>query len=1270
MSEAVKKSDLVENDIFLDLAKEIDKAQESLSKYDKDLVSIAENYSKVAKSMKETSTDLAALVDIEKKAAKNTENLQKARLDEIRLNKQREKAFDTYEKQLQKEAAAKEKAAKAAEKERIAKEKAAAREKKVNDDKNNAYKQLAASTAQLKNESKRLGAELLILERAGETNTKTYKRLSQQYREVTRSAQEGDGQLKRLDATVGDNQRKVGMYERALNGLSGAIGTLGLAFGAGALIDGTRQLLTNVNELNLQASRLGVSAENISSFASSASALGNTFGTDARENMIAANALMKEFDLTQQEAFELMEQGYLSGANAQGDMLDSVKEYSAQIRASGGDADTLFNILSRSGQEGIFSDKGVDVVKEFGLRIREQTSSTSDAMRKAFGDEFTDEIFGAINNGSMTSVQALELVAEKMKDTTIPTNELQTVIADVFGGAGEDAGLRFIQTLTNITDETGNLVDATDPYIKQQMEAQQLNERLATSQQQLYEALGGSGATLDSLILKFKVLFFENILPALTIVGKLAAAFVAYKSIVIALTAVEKARNLSLAGMGKTLAAQIPMTKAYRQQQQLLATQATASGNAVKGAGNAMKAVPWLAIIGVLIEVATAFYDIASGARAAREQQELTDKYNERASAKASKRITERTSAYEQEMKALDAKRQKDLAAAKTDEQRAKIESEFLKTKQALTKNTEHQVRTDIRAVNQRRSAYEQDLKRLELLKNEYELEKDAVKQTAKFNLLQKESAKISEKYNLGKEEATIFGIGIGSESDNSFDRVIQGLNSRVSASNKLLTEYNGEWDDVKDGVFDATTELEVNEIAVKNNSDKITAKIPVMKSLNTQFKEQNEYISRQTELLKEISEIESEMQIQQKEKLLDDLLIGDDATIAQAKIIVDDITQIKADAVNRQYDFELQKIQEKAAQELQLEKQAVDSKRTELLTQEGLTAKDRLEIENNYQKELDAIAELEKKRAQDLATEKELIELKRVQELNGIEDERADKLNSVNDEILSKQKESVTGINDEIKKDTNELIEIVTKAQDELAKLYERAVERKIEAAKKEEELADEQIKRLQDLANNGAILDEQSIKDAEQRKREAIKEQLRLAKQQERAQFIQAALSNITNQLKNGKSTGEAVGSTVGLQSALKALFAGFAGFYKGTNNAPEGLAWVDEKGAEIHTDKHGRVKDYGSDSGARLKFLEKGDKIIPHAKSMELLSGLPSVREPKGVQIDPSLKLLEEQNRILKNAMESKITAEELGRVIHLTTEDKKGNLSRVNRYKYHR
>lgn len=50
----------------------------------------------------------------------------------------------------------------------------------------------------------------------------------------------------------------------------------------------------------------------------------------------------------------------------------------------------------------------------------------------------------------------------------------------------------------------------------------------------------------------------------------------------------------------------------------------------------------------------------------------------------------------------------------------------------------------------------------------------------------------------------------------------------------------------------------------------------------------------------------------------------------------------------------------------------------------------------------------------------------------------------------------------------------------------------------------------------------------------------------------------------------------------------------FWKGTDNAPEGLAWTQERGAEVITDSKGNVKTYGSNKGAELTYLNKGDKV----------------------------------------------------------------------------
>lgn len=51
----------------------------------------------------------------------------------------------------------------------------------------------------------------------------------------------------------------------------------------------------------------------------------------------------------------------------------------------------------------------------------------------------------------------------------------------------------------------------------------------------------------------------------------------------------------------------------------------------------------------------------------------------------------------------------------------------------------------------------------------------------------------------------------------------------------------------------------------------------------------------------------------------------------------------------------------------------------------------------------------------------------------------------------------------------------------------------------------------------------------------------------------------------------------------------------FWTGTDNAPQGWAWTQERGAEVITDKHGNVKTMGNNKGAQLTWLESGDKVF---------------------------------------------------------------------------
>ncbi len=81
--------------------------------------------------------------------------------------------------------------------------------------------------------------------------------------------------------------------------------------------------------------------------------------------------------------------------------------------------------------------------------------------------------------------------------------------------------------------------------------------------------------------------------------------------------------------------------------------------------------------------------------------------------------------------------------------------------------------------------------------------------------------------------------------------------------------------------------------------------------------------------------------------------------------------------------------------------------------------------------------------------------------------------------------------------------------------------------------------------------------------------------------------------------------IAAGVGAAQAAFVLAQPLPQFAKGTQNAPEGYARTDEKGAEIHTDKYGNIKDLGSNKGSRVKWLDKGDKIYTATETKQLLN-----------------------------------------------------------------
>lgn len=198
-------------------------------------------------------------------------------------------------------------------------------------------------------------------------------------------------------------------------------------------------------EANLQR-MTGATGDELDKLVGRAHGLAKVYEEDSQDIARAANAWSKQMGLTFDEAFGLIEAGYKKGANLNGDMLDQLKEYGPAMRETGVSAAQALAIMTKAAQDGVYSDKAFDAVKEAGLSLRELGQAQVDAL-DGIGIK-TKQLAGK------TSFEAIQMIVGAMKTAT--TEARQLAIADIFKGAGEDAGWGFISGLSEVDMDLAN----------------------------------------------------------------------------------------------------------------------------------------------------------------------------------------------------------------------------------------------------------------------------------------------------------------------------------------------------------------------------------------------------------------------------------------------------------------------------------------------------------------------------------------------------------------------------------------------------------------------------------------------------------------------------------------------------------------------------------------------------------------------------------------------------------------------------------------------
>ena len=192
----------------------------------------------------------------------------------------------------------------------------------------------------------------------------------------------------------------------------------------------------------------GLSGNELKQFRNEVQAISDTFGKDFRKTLNTANALTRQFGISTDEAVSLLKEGLISGADVSGEFLQNVREYSTFFKEAGLNADEFIAIVSQTNKDGLFSDKGIDAIKEATIRLREMTTATSTALENIGLD--SKQVQKELVSGSKTIFDVIREISARLGELPENSAAVGAAIADIFGSPGEDAGLQYLKTLKDI----------------------------------------------------------------------------------------------------------------------------------------------------------------------------------------------------------------------------------------------------------------------------------------------------------------------------------------------------------------------------------------------------------------------------------------------------------------------------------------------------------------------------------------------------------------------------------------------------------------------------------------------------------------------------------------------------------------------------------------------------------------------------------------------------------------------------------------------------
>lgn len=1205
-----------------------------------------------------------------------------------------------------------------------------------------AYNQLVVKTRELKNASKELASQMIALELAGKKNSDEYTKLASKYGQVTKQAQLADAQLKKIDAQVGDNFRNVGNYTGAVDKLKNGLGQLGLAFGIGSVIQSGVKELMNFNQqvadlqaitgaggadlefYSEQANKLGVNVEGgasavveaykligsakpellenakaLDAVTQSAITLSQASGMTLPESATALTDAMNQFGASAEEAdkfVNVLANGAKFGSAEIPQITEALLKFGAVAKSTGTSVEESTAMIELLAEKGLKGAEAGTALRNVMLKLSAPDALPIEAQKRLEGLGISLE---ELSNPALSITQKLEMLK--------PLTEDNGALMKVFGTENATASLALLQNTERIKELNSQMYEQGTATEQAQQRTNTLGHALMELKNSffaMFTQMGSGGGAMQNLIDGLKFLG-ANLGSIMSIVGKVVRTWLIYKGTLKAIQAQQWIANGGFKELGATLLKNIPYTRAYRMEQiQLARSQkvvgesATASGTAMKGAGNAMKAIPFVLIISLLVELYNWWANVASASAEARRQADLFKQAQEKGAENASKLSEKTKKAYDEEIRKSELLYRTKIAGAKTATDKARLEKELAEANIKIQDKYITQAKKG--AGLQKANLWELENYKKEFLKLKGKLDTDlglSVDDTKRFDQVHDHFVR----------------LGVDIDRYNP-EKTLTALNKEIANTSTSMNQYNIDaksFSDINDesrvSLLEASQTTQDYSVHINKTTESFKGATDGANKFTTALSDVNDYIQDSIDLMQQLEEIYQNRAVADMTKEIDAITEKAKAQAETGNVVMgvtlqqattpeeqDAVDKANLEALNNantelnakiseRYALEAKNLEQRKqfavnqmvidneiAKETELNK--LISEKIELLNQEGISVADKAKIEADFQAKLKQLDIENAQRDDDLRLKTLVLDEKLVDDQKKLEDDKVKAKTDANQKILDGNKKfNKENADDKAKNDADEIkkeaekqkaIQEIIKAS---ADYFVKQSEKKIAQLDKEIASAEKTQTLLEDLAKNGNITAQQSLAENQKIIDEANKKKEQEQKRIQRIKLAETALTTYSQKVEGGSKT--PLADTIKDIALLQTFIATIPAFEDGTEDTGKNGHGVDGKGgfhAILHPNERVVPKHLNQQIGAMSN--EQLAKLATESRSGSLMKGdFQSASALDTALLANKIDLLTET---IRNKPETNIELGEITQsMMEIVKTTKTGNTKIFNRYK---